>query len=206
MKKIATLLFVSVLLTIAGHAQVKCPNIKLSSPDIVKEGESGNFTAIVSGGDPNVSYTYNWSVSSGAISSGQGTPSITVDTKDLGGQSCTATVELGGADRSCQSYASATISIDLVPKTAMHTGGNFSTTKLFTEDVNKFAADFMLAWYGDKSTKAVIFLYPGKNKTAAAEISQMAAIIKKSFTLLSLKPTAYKIITAGSRPQTSYEM
>ncbi len=207
MKKIASLLFVSVLLiTNAANAQVKCPVIKLSSPDIFKEGQPGNFTAMVSGGEPNVSYTYNWSVSSGTIISGQGTPSITVDTKDLGGQSCTATVDLGGADRSCQSYASATFSIDMVPKTAMHTSGNFNTTKLFTEDVNKFAIDFMTAGYGDESTKAVIFLYPGNNKTAAAAINQMTAIVKKSLTQLSLKPATYKIITAGNRPQTSYEM
>ncbi len=207
MKKVASLLFFFVFFIInAGNAQVKCPVIKLSSPGIVKEGEPGSFTAIVSGGEQNVSYTYNWSVSSGTISSGQSTSSITVDTKGLGGQSCTATLDLGGVDRSCQSYASATMSIDMVPKTAMHTGGNFATTKLFTDDVNKFAVDFMSAYYGDELTKAVIFLYPDKNKTAASVISQMTAIIKKSFTLLSLKPDTYKIITAGTRSLNSYEM
>jgi hypothetical protein len=45
--------------------------------------------------------TYNWSVSAGTISSGQGTSSITVDTTGAGGQTVTATVSLGGADPAC---------------------------------------------------------------------------------------------------------
>src|SRR5258705_8817221 len=50
--------------------------------------------------------TYNWSVSAGTISGGQGTSSITVDTAGLGGQTVTATVELGGLDPSCARTAS----------------------------------------------------------------------------------------------------
>ncbi len=45
--------------------------------------------------------TYNWSVSVGTISSGQGTSTITVDTTGIGGQSVTANVTIGGADPSC---------------------------------------------------------------------------------------------------------
>jgi hypothetical protein len=50
--------------------------------------------------------TYNWSVSTGTITSGQGTNSITVDTAGLGGQTVTATVELSGLDPSCSRTAS----------------------------------------------------------------------------------------------------
>jgi hypothetical protein len=60
-------------------------------------------------GDMNV--TYNWSVSAGTISSGQGTSSISVDTAGLGGQTVTATVELGGLDPSCSRTASCTTGI-----------------------------------------------------------------------------------------------
>jgi hypothetical protein len=45
--------------------------------------------------------TYNWSVSAGTITSGQGTPTITVDTANLAGQSITATLSVGGADPAC---------------------------------------------------------------------------------------------------------
>ena len=207
MKKITTFLFVFALLVISvSDAQTKCPDVKLTSPDIIKEGEPAIFTATVTGGDANVTYTYNWSVSSGTISSGQGTSSITVDTKGLGGQSCTATVDLGGVDRTCSSYASSTVSIDNVPKTELHIKGNFSTTKSFTDDAGKFAGDFMSAYYASESTKAIIFLYPGKDTKAATAVKQMTAATKTAFTKYGVKPVMYKIVTAGKRAQTSYEM
>ncbi len=84
---------------------VSCPNcvqpcecwtVSVTGPSgITQPGESMTFTANVSGGsatDP----TYNWSVSSGTITSGQGTPSITVaTTREMANSSVTATVELG---------------------------------------------------------------------------------------------------------------
>src|SRR6185436_4237485 len=70
-----------------------CPTVSVSCPSDVDQGSPITFTASV-GGDANV--TYNWSVSAGTISSGQGTSSISVDTAGLGGQTVTATVELGG--------------------------------------------------------------------------------------------------------------
>jgi len=208
MKKIITLLFSAILfIANAVHAQVKCPDVRLTSPDIIKEGEPLTFTANVTGGDPAVTPTYNWSVSAGTISSGQGTSSITVDTKGLGGQSCTATVDLGGYDRTCSSYASSTASIDMVPKTELHIEGNYMTPVSYMQDASKFAGDFMSAYYASETTKAVIFFYPGKTDTkAAAKIKQMTATTKTAFAAMGMKPAMYKIITAGKRGNTSYEM
>lgn len=84
-----------------------CPNVSVSCPSDVDQGSPITFTA--SAGDASV--TYNWSVSAGTISSGQGTSSITVDTAGLGGQTVTATVELGGLDPSCSRTASCTTGI-----------------------------------------------------------------------------------------------
>jgi hypothetical protein len=89
-----------------------CPTVSVSCPSSVPQGSPITFTASVSG-DMNV--TYNWSISAGAISSGQGTSSITVDTATLGGQSVTATVELSGLDPSCSRTASCTTSVETPP-------------------------------------------------------------------------------------------
>jgi len=75
--------------------------VAVNCPSDVEEGAPATFTASVNGGTPAVSPTYNWTVSTGTITSGQGTPSITVDTAGKGGQTITATVELGGMDPSC---------------------------------------------------------------------------------------------------------
>jgi hypothetical protein len=77
-----------------------CPVVSVSCPSEVEAGQPITFTASVSGGE-GISPTYNWSVSAGTISGGQGTSTITVDTTGLGSQSVTATVSIGGADPSC---------------------------------------------------------------------------------------------------------
>ena len=85
---------------------IPCPTVTVSCPSDVQENQPITFTANVSGGDTNITPTYNWTVSAGTISSGQGTSTITVDTTGLGGQTVTATVDVGGYDRSCATSAS----------------------------------------------------------------------------------------------------
>ncbi|MDT4896333.1 MAG: hypothetical protein QOH25_1410 [Acidobacteriota bacterium] len=89
-----------------------CPTLSISCPtDQVLAGTPATVSANVSGGDPNASVTYNWTVSSGTISSGQGTPSITIDTTGLAGQNVTATVELGGLPPECDRTESCSFSV-----------------------------------------------------------------------------------------------
>jgi hypothetical protein len=88
--------------------RITCPTVSVNCPsEPVKAGQPVTFTANVSGGDPNVTPTYNWTVTAGTISSGQGTSSITVDTTGLADNSnITATVDVGGYDRSCSTSSS----------------------------------------------------------------------------------------------------
>src|SRR4029434_7755447 len=68
-----------------------CPVVSVSCPTAVEPNAPITFTASVSGGAAGATCTYNWSVSAGTISSGQGTSTITVDTNGVaGGQSVTA--------------------------------------------------------------------------------------------------------------------
>jgi hypothetical protein len=84
-----------------------CPTVSVSCPSEVDAGAPITYTASV--GDGNV--TYNWSVSAGTISSGQGTSTITVDTAGLAGQTVTATLEVGGLAPSCSRTASCSTSV-----------------------------------------------------------------------------------------------
>lgn len=83
-----------------------CPQVAVSCTDAVDQGSPITFTASVTGGDSGVTGTYNWSVSAGTITSGQGTSSITVDTAGLGGQTVTASVDVGGYPPACSTTAS----------------------------------------------------------------------------------------------------
>jgi len=70
-----------------------CPTLTISGPaGITAPGETMTFNASASG-----DVTFNWTVSSGTIESGQGTPSITVrTTKEMSGSNVTATVQIAG--------------------------------------------------------------------------------------------------------------
>src|SRR5712691_7739909 len=91
-----------------------CPTIRVDCPD--PAGPIVRFTIAVSAGVPaDAKFTFNWTLSGGKITSGQGTPSITVDASGFGGQSLTATVEVGGIDRACPNKASCEMKVcDLV--------------------------------------------------------------------------------------------
>jgi len=88
-----------------------CPTVSVdvaaTSPD---EGTPVTFTANLAGGAPNLRPAYNWSLTGGSIISGQGTPAITVDTRGLGGQTITASLDLAGLPPSCRGNASASVS------------------------------------------------------------------------------------------------
>jgi hypothetical protein len=89
-----------------------CPTVSVTCPNDVEANQPITFTASVAGGEAGAAWTYNWSVSAGTISGGQGTSTITVDTTGIGGQSVTATVSIGGADPSCTgTTASCTTSV-----------------------------------------------------------------------------------------------
>jgi Bacterial Ig domain len=104
-----------------------CPTVSVTCPSDVDANQPITFTASVAGGDTGATWTYNWSVSAGTISSGQGTSTITVDTAGIGGQSVTATVSIGGADPSCTgTTASCTTSVrtPIVPARKFDEYGN----------------------------------------------------------------------------------
>lgn len=74
-----------------------CPVSSASGPqEPVSAGEPLTFTAKVSGVDPD-NITYNWTVSGGTITGGQGTSVITVaTTKEMEGQTIRASVTISG--------------------------------------------------------------------------------------------------------------
>ena len=108
----------SFLFMLNTKAQVKdtlpCPKIVLTAPDgdKITEGKKAVFSIKPPGkAYDKYSVTYNWSVSNGSITGGQGTASISVDTKGLKGESITVTVEVSGLRHDCSSVKSTTIEV-----------------------------------------------------------------------------------------------
>jgi hypothetical protein len=93
-----------------------CPSLDVTGGGIVKPGETMRFTAVVTGGTASVA-TYSWSVSQGKIASGQGSPSILVDTTGLVNTNVVATVKISEPcpGQNCQTTASETGSVAGIP-------------------------------------------------------------------------------------------
>jgi hypothetical protein len=88
-----------------------CPTLSISCPEFADAGQPLTFSLNISGGDPDMKPIYKWTVSAGTIITGQGTPTIVIDTKGLAGKRVMATVEVGDINPSCQRTTSCEVPI-----------------------------------------------------------------------------------------------
>lgn len=159
-------------------APASCPAVKVSCPDSVQAGADLTFTANVSGGPSDVTPTYNWTVSAGSIKSGQGTSAIVVDTGGTGGQTITATVDVGGFARECSTSSSCTVSVGEKARPAVKFG------EYVTPDVsaNREKLDeFVLALQNDPEAQGYIIAYGGR--TSRPDDAQKAADNATDYTM-----------------------
>ena len=187
-------------------AKPDCPVTKVTCPDMVYINDKLEMTANVSGGDSNVTPTYNWSVSAGTIESGQGTSTISVSTKDLSDdQSITATVELGGYDRECgygQTAASCTTSV--MKKAEARKLDEYG--KLLPKDENARLDQFTIELQMDPTSQGYIIAYGGRASRAGD--AQKAADRSKEYLINKRGLDRDRIVTVagGYREQPAIEL
>ncbi|HZS44991.1 MAG TPA: hypothetical protein VFC63_07810 [Blastocatellia bacterium] len=174
-----------------------CPAIKLNGPDTINEGETLAITASVKGGDPNVSPTYNWAVSAGSILSGQGTSSIQIETKGLGDQTVTATVDLGGYDRNCSTTSS--VSTDVTKKPLSRKVGGYG--KVTAEQEQKALDNFAMELQENPLAQAYVVSYGGKNEADAEAKRAKDHLIKRL-----IDSTKITTVNGGQRDKLEVEL
>ena len=160
------------ILVCAVCALAQCPRVKVSSPDDVDSGQPITFTVSVTGGDQDVTPTFNWTVSDGTISSGQGTSTITVDTTGIDGGDSTATVKIGGYSRRCNTAASSTTSIKPKPQPAQ-LFDKFGA--LAAADRNVRLDNFAIQLQNDPMAEGYIIGYAGRKSLTGAAAKSVAA-------------------------------
>jgi hypothetical protein len=135
-----------------------CPNVSIYCPDVQQAGTPVTFTASVSGGTPGATPVYNWKVSAGSILSGQGTPTITVDTAGLAGQPITATVEVAGYNLDCRATCQAAVPAPPNPT-------KFDEIGEISRDDEKARLDvFAIELQNSPGAQGYIIGYGGRNK------------------------------------------
>lgn len=179
----------------------KCPVLKLTCPDLVNVGASLAFVVNLSGGDPNVTPTFNWSVSSGAISSGQGTVRVEVDTNGLSdGETVTATVEAGGFERECSTFASCTASV--MKKPEARKVDEYTTLKPKDEEAR--LDNFVIELQREPTMQGYVIAYSGAASRAGGKPADKAKdyLVNKR----SIDPSRIVRIAGGSREQATVEL
>ncbi len=148
----------TVLVTPCPPPPPVCPSISIACPTNLGVDQPLTFTANVTGGTAGISPTYNWTVSAGTISAGQGTNSITVNTKGLGGQTVKATLSMGGYNLDC----SASCSVQMpVPQLASRKFDEFAEVQ--RNDEKARLDNYAVELQNDPTATAYVIIYPGKS-------------------------------------------
>ncbi len=200
---IAVLLLAAAMNASGQPAPASCPMVRVSCPDSVQVGADLTFTANVSGGPAEVTPTFNWTVSAGSIKSGQGTSTIVVDTTDTGGQTITATVDVGGFARECSTSNSCTTSVEKKAAPAVKFG-EYVTPDL---SANKAKLDeFVLALLNDPEAQGYIIAYGGK--TSRPGDAQKAADNATDYTMKTRKMDGARTLSGvgGYREEPTIEL
>ncbi len=133
-----------------------CPNVSIYCPDTVTTGQPVTFTASASGGTAGVTPVYNWKVSAGTISAGQGTPTITVDTGGLAGQPITATVAVEGYNLNCSASCTTAVPSPVLP----HKSDEFGDIN--RDDEKARLDNYAIALQNEPGAQGYIIAYSGR--------------------------------------------
>lgn len=189
------------LSAIAQMQKPLCPTLQFVAPVYeVKQGQSLTLTIKVTGGDPNVTPTYNWAISDGIISSGQGTSKIEIDTAEVQGATVTATVEIGGMDRVCSVVQSHTVAVIKKPVAVKVYEGNFVNNADLEKQIDELVMARVMA-----QGKGYIIFYAGR-KAPATEIKRLTDMVKARIKNDKEDAAQYIIIEGGARDATAFEL
>lgn len=153
-------------------------SMQAASPRSVRDGARVKFVAKLEGGDSKISPILSWSISSGVLISGQGTPSIDVDsTGASSAKTLTATLLVGGYPPECPYMAEYSIKV-IGPARKVHEYG------VVSDEQQADWIDRLIAALADDE-QAYLISYAGRTSPrgfAAANVRMVKAHVAKSGT------------------------
>lgn len=177
-----------------------CPNISIYCPDTVETGAPVTFTASISGGTAGVTPVYRWKVSAGTILSGQGTPTITVDTAGLDGRQINATVEVEGYNLECRASCQSSVPELPQPRRSDEFGD-------IARDDEKARLDlFAIELQNNPGAQGYIIAYGGSRPRGAS--AQARAERARQYLVRERGVDAGRLVTlnGGTRPSAATEL
>jgi hypothetical protein len=193
--------FSTTTVTVAPCPPVNCPSIILSCPDSAPVNGPVTFTANISGIPGGITPTYNWSVSGGTISSGQGTRTIQVDTTGLAGQAIRATLEVSGFPLSCS--ATCTVQVPVLP---LYPSKFDEFPNIKFDDEKARLDNYAIQLQSDPRAQGYIIVYPSPRDRPGD--SQKRADRARGYLVNTRGIDANRIfiLTGGQRPAQTIEL
>ena len=193
---------VSVLVNPCAEVRPVCPAIEISCPTYVAIDQPLTFTSRYSGGVPaNVTPVYNWTVSAGTIIEGQGTDTIKVDTKGLGGQTVRAYLSMGGYNLECA--ADCAVSIPL-PKMVSRKFDEFPD--ISRNDEKARLDNFAIELQNDPTATGYVIVYPGRASKRAEVQDHFGRVIDYLVHSRQIDQNRIKTIEGPKRDQLHVEL
>jgi hypothetical protein len=200
------------LKTIENIVSRPCPyNISVDAPDTVTAGDLVTFAAFnaVSGGATALNYAWKVTPDAARITSGLGTPSITVDTSGLAGQTVRAELEVtdGQYDKECRQMVVNEVRVAEQPTQAVARKYDEFSAKAFDDDKARLD-NFAIELQNNPDAQGYIIVYQGTGKT---DMSRRNAdkLAQKSQTYLvqnrGVPPQRVVPTNGGFRERTTYE-
>lgn len=190
-----------------------CPyDIQLDGPERVIEGDLITFASFNRVTTNPIPVNYVWTVtpSNLTITSGLGTPSITVDTKGMGGQTITADLDVndGVYDAACRQKISVPTLVEKPP--APPTPEKFDEFESLAFDDDKARLDaFAIELQNKPDAQGYIIMYQGTDRDSK-RYKNVDKLSKRTLDYLvkvrGVDPRRIVITNWGTRPKTTYEL
>jgi hypothetical protein len=149
---------ITVLVNACAPVRPVCPAVEVTGPTAVALDKPLTFKSRYSGGTPGITPVYNWTVSAGTITEGQGTDTIKVDTTGLAAQTVRASLSLGGYNLDCAAETAVSM-----PGPKLE-GSRFDEFPDISRNDEKARLDnFAIELQNDPTATAYVIVYPGKS-------------------------------------------
>ena len=191
-----------------------CPyRFHLEGPDKISEGDLVTFAAINSGTAP-IPIRYVWRVSPGAarVTSGLGTPSITVDSTGLGGQSINAELDVNDDvyDNKCKQVISVPTEVTKLPTPEVPKAFRCDEFESKTPDADKARFDnCVIQVQNTPDAQMYVIIYPGTDKISMTR-NTYDRLSKRTLDYMvktrGVDPRRISIVKGGNRARTTYEI
>ena len=193
---------VTVLVNACAPVRPVCPAVEISCPTAVAVDQPLTFTSRLAGGTPGINPVYNWTVSAGTITEGQGTDTIKVDTTGLAGQTVRASLSIGGFNLECAADCAVTIP---VPKLVSRRFDEFPD--ISRNDEKARLDNFGIELQNDPTATGYVIVYPSKSGGKRGEVQQHAARVV-DYLVNSRNLDQHRIVTlvGPARDQLSVEL